>query len=186
MTDGIEAPSLSFDVLWAEAAPRLYAWAVLHLRPAVRRRLDPEDVLQEVACRAYAQFAQFDASRGPFRAWVFGFARNVLSEGMRRLTSMKGALPGGSLSTGMLADLPATTTTLSRAVARDESLAKFVTRLEALAEEERRLVLFHGLEGMSHAAVGELLQVTPDAVAKRWQRLCERLRDEPRFAELVA
>jgi RNA polymerase sigma factor (sigma-70 family) len=176
----------SFDDLWADAAPRLYAWTVLHLRPAIRRRLDPEDVLQEVACRAYSQFSRFDPERGPFRAWVFGFARNVLQEALRRLTTMKGQVPGGSLSTGQLAELPASTTTLSRAVARDEGLAHFVTRLETLGEDERRLVVFHGLEGLSHNAVGELMQVAPDAIAKRWQRLCERLRDEPRWSELVA
>ena len=58
--------------------------------------------------------------------------------------------------------------------------------MDALPEDERQLLLFRGLEGLTHAEVATLLAVTPDAVAKRWQRLCDRLRNEPRWADIIA
>jgi DNA-directed RNA polymerase specialized sigma24 family protein len=95
--------------------------------------------------------------------------------------------PGGALpfTTGRMADLPDDATAVTRAVARDEGLLRLVEDVRALPDDDRRLVLLRGLEGRSHEEVAVLFATTPDAIAKRWQRLCARLRDRPRFAELV-
>jgi len=53
-------------------------------------------------------------------------------------------------------------------------------------EELRDVVQLSVYEGLSHAEVATLLSASPDAVAKRWQRLCERLRGEPRWAAAVS
>jgi RNA polymerase sigma-70 factor (ECF subfamily) len=172
--------------LYGRVAPAVYAWASLHIRPALRARLDPEDVLQEVACRAWSSFASWDERQGPFRAWLFGIARNVLREGLRRLAAEPAARGDALLTTRRLAALPDTATAVTTAVARDEGLRLFLGRVDALPDEERRLVMFRGLEGLSHGEVASLLSITPGAVAKRWQRLCERLRGEPRWAEIIA
>ncbi len=166
-------------------APVLFAWASVHLRPAVRARLDPEDLLQEVACRAYEHFARYDADKGTFRNWVFGIARNVLREALRTVAAEPVGRGAITMTHDWADDLRDTATSISRAVARDEALLAFVTRIDGLTDEERALVLYRGLEGRPHAEVGELLGLSADNAAKRWQRLRDRLRGEQRIDELL-
>jgi DNA-directed RNA polymerase specialized sigma24 family protein len=70
---------------------------------------------------------------------------------------------------------------VSRAVARDEDLRRCVERLRALDEDERAVVIYCGLEGLTAPEASAFLGASPDAVAKRWQRLRSRLRE---FAEV--
>ena len=71
--------------------------------------------------------------------------------------------------------LPDEATTITRRVARDEGLAAFVRRLEELDDDDRRLLMYRGLEGLAHRDVGELLGVSEETAKKRWLRLRERL-----------
>lgn len=176
----------SCDLLFRRIAPAIYAWARLNVRPPLRVRIDPDDVMQEVACRALASFASWDPRRAPFRAFVFGIAKNVLRKALERLAREPAASGVASSSEQLERDVLDSATALTRALARDESLLRLMDNVERLPDDERRLLLYRGLEGMSHDEVARLLAVSPDAVAKRWQRLCDRLRAEPRFLELVA
>ncbi len=175
----------AFGEAWGRVTPAVFAWASLHVRPALRARLDPEDVLQEVAFRAWTRFGSWDPERGSFRNWVFGIARNVLHEVLRRMAAEALTRSKDMLSTEGMAALPDSATAMTRVVVRDESLLRLLGAVEALPDGDRRLLLLRGLEGLSHTEVAELLDTTPDAVAKRWQRLCLRLRNQPRWAELV-
>jgi len=177
---------LGFDAAWRRIAPAVYAWARLHVRAPLQARLDPEDLTQEVACRAWAAFPRWDADQGAFRGWAFGIARNVLREALRRLATEPRGNGPALLTTGELVALPDTATAMTRAVARDEALNSLLVRVDALPDEERRLVMFRGLEGMSHGECAVLLAISPEAVAKRWQRVCGKLRAEPRWAELLS
>lgn len=176
----------SRDELFRRVAPSLYAWARLHIRGGLKQRLDAEDVLQEVAYRTLSGFENWDVQKGSFRAYAFGIAKNVLKRAFDRLARdpLAGGLGAGPVS-GMRAIVD-TATTLTRAAARDESLRRFVDELERLPDDDRRLMLHRGLEGLAHEDVARLLQVSTDAVEKRWQRLCERLRCDARFQTLVA
>lgn len=161
---------------YRSAAPALYAWIGAHLGPALRAELDPEDVLQEVACRAFARRAEFDEARGPFRAWVFGIARNVLFQSLERMTG--GARPDREwLTTGGLARVPEEATSVTRKVARDDGAERLLELVDGLGEEDRALVLQRGLEGLPHEEVAAGLGIEPAAAAKRWARLLPRLRE---------
>lgn len=185
--DGAAPAAARFEELWSEAAPAVCAWLEIHVREALRAHLDPEDALQEVACRAFDSFERFDPAAGPFRAWVFGIARNVL---YRALTQVgRGLASGGGaprLDTLALGRLPDTTTSITRRVARDEALARFVAEVRALDDDDRRLLLRRGLEGRSHDEIARELGITPDAAVKRWTRLRERLASAPRFVQLAS
>jgi len=180
-TDGLAARLAAGNTgelgeLHARVAPAVYGWALVRIPAGLRARLDPEDVLQEVLCRILARAGEFDASRGSFRSWVFGFARRVLHEALRRC-AQDGA-GGERLGLTDLALLPEEATSLTRRVARDETLRVFARRIEGLEAEERRLILLRGLEGLEHEDVAKELGITPTAAAKRWQRLRERLGGE--------
>lgn len=172
-----------FTRLHAEVAPRLWAWASLHLGPELRASIDPEDVLQEVTFRAWRRAADFDPAQGAFLAWSFGIARNVLGELLGRVTRGEGAQ--SHWSTASWSRVPDDATRATARVARTEHLARLVEWADALDEPDRQLLLYRGLEGWSHARVAEMLGVTQNAVQKRWLELRERLRRQPRLIALL-
>lgn len=176
----------SCNALFRRVAPAVYAWARLHVRAPLRARLDPDDVLQEVSCRAFANFAAWDRAKGPFRAFVFGIAKNVLRKALERLAREPAGARVAPHTSGVGPEVLDTATTLTRAIARDDSLLRLVEQIERLPEDERRLLLHRGLEGLGHEEVARLFGTSTETVKKRWQRLCERLRQEPRFQEIVA
>ena len=75
---------------------------------------------------------------------------------------------------------------MSRRVSRDEELARFREAVAALPEDERKLVLHCGLEGLPLREVGERLGISEEAAGKRWQRLRARLRTSELPAHLLA
>lgn len=167
----------AFTEGYRNAAPAVYTWISLHLFPGLRSELDPEDVLQEVACRAFARHASFDATRGEFRAWIFGIARKVLYQSLQQLAGSGGRPKRDWLTTGGLVRVPDEATSVSGRIARDEDLRNLRDLIDELPDEDRQLVLYRGLEGLEHADVGELMGLNPSTAAKRWERLLGRLRD---------
>ena len=166
-----------FSDSYREAAPAVFAWVGAHLGPGLRSELDPEDVLQEVACRAFARQADYDPEQGPFRAWLFGIARNVLFQSLERMTG-SGRPDREWLTTGGLSRVPEEATSVTRRVARDDSQRRFLDLVDDLTEEERALVLQRGLEGLPHEEIATELGIEPATAAKRWGRLVPRLREK--------
>lgn len=183
--DPASAPRDRFLAAYEEAAPALRAWAVLRCRGPLGRALSPEDLEQEVCLEALRAIDRYDPERGPFRPWLFGVASRVASNAMRRLA--RGRLtPGAPLSQGRAQQLPADVTTVSRRVRRDEALEALLATVEQLPDDERRMLLYRGLEGLEHAEIAELMGMSPEGAAKRWQRLRDRLREHPAASSLLA
>lgn len=165
-------------------AHALQAWAALRCRGPLGRAVDPDDLVQEVCVEAIAAYDRFDPERGSFRAWLFGVAHRVANNLLRRLA--RGTLLAGDVSlASRAAMLPAAVTTISRRVSRDESVRAFVDAIDDLSDEDRKLLVHRGLEGLPHDAVAELLGISPENAAKRWQRLRDRIRDWPTAAALL-
>ncbi|MEM8710451.1 MAG: sigma-70 family RNA polymerase sigma factor, partial [Planctomycetota bacterium] len=162
----------------------VYTWIGLRLGPKLRLEVDPEDVLQEVACRAFARRATFDPTRGPFRAWIFGIARNLLLSSLEQLT-VSGRADREWLSTGGLATVPDGATSVSQRILRDDSIARFLAHVETLPDDDRTMVVRRGLAGQEHGEVAAALGIEPSTAAKRWSRLRDRLRDEMSGLDLV-
>lgn len=180
-----------FQAQYQPFGPALQAWARLRIPTALRSRLDPEDLAQEVCCRAFARFDVFDPERGSFRAWLFGIANVVLKDLGRKLArlpdsgrplSMQG---DGSRESAGLDALPVEITSISTRAARDELLERFMQHVDELPEDERSLLLYRGIEGLDWDDTAALLGVGVEAARKRWQRLLTRLRSGPLPVELV-
>jgi RNA polymerase sigma factor (sigma-70 family) len=167
--------------LYRRVAPSVLAWATLRLTPALRRVLDVEDVVQEVWFRALAGLAGYDPSRASFRTWVFGIANHVVLNGYRLLRKNATGATDRDLR-----EIPDDVTSISRALVRDETLARCVSALAGLAGDERLLLIHCGLEGMPVAEAAGILGISTDAAAKRWQRLRARLRETAPFTDLIA
>jgi len=172
--------------LYERLAPALLAWAELRVRPSFRPWIEPADLIQEVWYRAWKSLDRYDPGR-PFRPWLFAIAKNVLLEGARRLRGAEPRSPGGGSSRLFpLQNLPDSATAVSRRVARDEALARFVEQVRALPRVDRRLVLHIGLEGLTVQRAAERLELAPEAAKKRWQRLRARLAGRGDVERLLA
>jgi RNA polymerase sigma factor (sigma-70 family) len=183
-----EERATAFAVLYERIAPALYTWADIRIRPGVRTWLDPGDLVQEVWCRALRVFPKFDAEQVSFRYWVFRIAKNVLLEALRKAGSPadRSQTPGTSTRLFALSQVPDEVTGISRRLSRQEELGRFRNWVKDLERTDRELLLHHGLEGLSHAEVGERLQLGTEAVAKRWQRLRVRLEQQALPREVLS
>lgn len=177
-----------FGELYERIAPSLYTWADIRIRPELRPWIDPQDVVQEVWCRAWKIFSGFDPATTSFRYWVFRVAKNVLLEAFRKLDgpTFRSTSPDPSTRALILADVPDNATAISHRVAREESLKLFTQWVASLDEDDRTLLVHHGLEGLSQAEVAERLQVGREAIAKRWQRLVARVAEQKLPRDLFA
>ena len=172
-----------FTALYERAAPKLWAWVAVRLGPTLRTRLDVEDVLQDVACRAWRRFDSFDPALGSFDQWALGIARRALGEVLSRLA--RGRDARAQWSTASWGKIPDDATRVTARVSRDEHREVVLDWADGLDEDDRRLVLYRGLEQWSHAEVADFLGLNEETARKRWARLVERVRREPRLAALI-
>ena len=180
----------SFARLYEHIAPAVFTWASLRIRPEQAAVLAPADLVQEVWLRAWRKIDEYDADRIPFRFWVFRIAKNVLLEASRqaqkpdrRRAASGGTEDGPSDALDLVAD---SITGVSRRIARDEGLSRFRDAVGELPEDDRKLVVHCGLEGLPLREVGERLGISEEAATKRWQRLRARLRASDLPAHLLA
>ncbi|MFG0319466.1 MAG: sigma-70 family RNA polymerase sigma factor [Planctomycetota bacterium JB042] len=179
-----------FEAEVAAVAPSLFAWAGLRIPADMRATIAPEDVVQETWVRALEVLPRFDPARGPFRAFVFRVAKNILLESFRRFEAARrtGLGEGGvdESRAFRLEGVPASATAVSQRVARDETLQTFVEEALRLARDDRDLLIACGLEERLPTEVAVELGLTRDAAVKRWQRLRARLSRRAAFRVLLA
>lgn len=166
----------SFGAEFGACAPALAAWASLRVRGPLERDISADDLVQEVACRAFARREQYDASVAPFRAWLFGIARNVLLRALEDVVSGARGARADWLSTQGVHRIPDDATSVTQRALRSDHLREFLDRVDELDDDDRKLIIARGLEGLSHAEVGALLDIEEATASKRWDRLRERLR----------
>jgi len=176
--------SWDFASEWEAVAAPLHAWALFKCRGPLGQAWSAEDLEHEVAVAALAAAKRFDPERGGFRPWLFGVAHRVAAEGMRQLARGR-LLPGVAMSARQEAGILSELTSVSRRVHQDEALRMALDQLSSLSAEDRKLFIYRGLEGLSHADVAELSGDNAVSVAKKWQRLRDRLREIPAIRALL-
>jgi RNA polymerase sigma factor (sigma-70 family) len=160
-----------FRALYEALAPSLYAWARLRTGSMA---LDPDDLLQEVWIRALQSGSGFDPEKGSFRAWVFGIAKHVYLEALRKRPARRDlSQVSGS---GALSLWPDIATSIRSRMARDESVDRLVEHVASIDELDRKVLIHCGLEDMPCSLAAVRLGLGVEAVTKRWQRLRAKLR----------
>jgi RNA polymerase sigma factor (sigma-70 family) len=169
-----------FGELFTHLTPSLFAWARVRIPDNLRSKLDPDDVVQEAWIRAYRSFDSYDEAKGSFRAWLFKVAKHSLLDMIRhaRVRRSTDGRMAADASDPHLSRLVDDVTSVSRRLARDESLQAFLRRIRLLPEEERLLLVHCGLEGMQVKEAADRIGLSLAAAGKRWQRLRARLADE--------
>lgn len=177
-----------FEALFHRLAPAVHAWARLRLPVDLRVVLDADDVAQEAWLRVYNAFATYDPERGSFRPWLFKVAKHALLDLIRRARVRQprlGRLLRPADASVHLSRLRDEVTTLSRRLARDETLERFLDQASRLDPADRLLLVHIGLEGLTVAEAALRSGLSRPAAYKRWQRLRARLASEGLLGRLM-
>ncbi|MFN8827155.1 MAG: RNA polymerase sigma factor [Planctomycetota bacterium] len=153
-----------FQRLVGEQLARIHRVALAWCRDPIAR----EDLVQEILLQLWRSHGRYDAAR-PFAHWVQRLATNVAISFVRRdQRQRRGTIPA---EVAELAATPGPEPT--------DDVLRLLRCVDRLPAHDRALVVAW-LEGLDHAAIGDVLGITPGSVATRWWRLKERLQRELR------
>jgi len=179
--------SLALAKLLASYHPRLRAQAEALMDPAVRARLGPEDILQEVYLRVFRHIDGFE-DRGPrsFLNWVCTILEHTLVDARRgahrQIRDVDREAPPVVEVTddsywGLLDHVYADSDTPSRLLRRQEAVGALLASLPNLSDPYRQVVQLRFLEGLSVGEVAERLGISKAAVVTRTKRALTALRE---------
>jgi len=125
---------------------------------------DAEDVTSEAFARALRYRKSFDASKGTPAAWLTGIARRVIAERAAGQPQPVAEVPD-TAAPGALEDESVNRITMQTAVA-------------VLGDRDRELIALRYGADLTAAQIGELLELSPNAVEVALHRALRRLRAE--------
>jgi len=141
-----------------------------------------EDLTQEVFLRVYRARERYTPT-AKFSTWLFTIANNVASNARRTLARRKEVRVdpslSGSASVDVLAQmaLAASGQMPTRQLDKSEMRDIVLLAIDALNERQRLAVLLSKFEGMSYVDIGEVMELSPQAVKSLLSRARSSLRD---------
>ncbi len=121
----------------------------------LRKKTEPEDILQEASMEAVRSLGQTDLSNWDPLSWLFNICeRKIIDAHRRHFASQKrdarreAALPAGSNAAGIANLLAASITTPSAAFSRDQRQLRMLAALDTLPEHEREALRLRYLIGL--------------------------------------
>lgn len=179
----------AFSQLFGKYRRHLHRFLDLRMDQRLRRRVDPSDILQETQIVAHRRLAEYlDHRRVPIRIWLRRLAheqwlneRKKHVDAARRsvdreihLPSRSSRLLSKSLIDGGLSP--------SEMLSRREQEQTMAIAINCLKEIDREVLLMRTLERLNFLEIAHMLDLSHDAVRKRYgralialQRIVERL-----------
>jgi RNA polymerase sigma-70 factor, ECF subfamily len=162
--------------------PAMLAFIERRLGPALRGRLEAQDVAQEVAVKTLRE-APPDG-RDPF-GWLCHLAEQCIIDAHRRFAAGKRAVDRerpGNVSDGedgqdLIALISASMTTPSQAAVRNERHHRLDVAIAALPEEQREALRLRYGEGLATGEIARRLNKTDVAIRVLLTRTVQRLRE---------
>jgi RNA polymerase sigma-70 factor (ECF subfamily) len=167
-----------------ERRPALRAFVVRRLGAVLRGKLEPDDVLQELAVKALRDLPQAGEMKDPF-SWLCHLAEQCIVDGHRRFAADKrkatrevpGNIRVGEASQDLVALLTASLTSPSQAVVRDERQRRLNEAIAGLADEQREALRLRYVEGLPTKEVAERLNKSDVATRVLLSRLVQKLQE---------
>jgi RNA polymerase sigma-70 factor, ECF subfamily len=169
--------SLSPEVAFEQHRERLLSVIYLRMGPNLRVRMDPEDIMQEVAIEAINSWKTLsdEANAG---AWLVTLARRkvarilrdnlgVAARDPRREHAIKTDLPVADRRSGPVTHAD-----------RKDRLELLEQALERLSEDHREVILMTKIEGLAAKDVGERMGRSENAIHLLLSRALKRLAQE--------
>ncbi len=163
----------------------LHAFVEHRLGAALRGKLEPQDVLQELAVKALKELPNTDlGTRDPF-GWLCHLAEQCIVDGHRHFSAGKrasgreipGNMPAGEGSQDLIALLAASMTTPTQAVVRNERQRRLQEVLASFPQEQREALRLRYGEGLPTKEVAARLGKTDVATRVLLTRLVQKLHD---------
>lgn len=166
-----------FERLFEQAAGRLLLFVDLRLGPALRARVEPQDVLQEAFLAGREGFGA-DAPRAPreFAAWMCRIVENVLRGLADHFGARKRTPPGEAARiSAILQSVHARATGPLTAAGRADEHARLGQALGALDDEPREALVLRFFTDLGIDAIAERMGRSPSAVRRLLAKATARL-----------
>lgn len=128
----------------------------------LQKKIEPEDVLQEVSIEAVRVLGQTDLSTWDPLQWLFQISERKIIDAHRRFfasqkrdAGREAALPAGTEAAGLANLLAASMTTPSQAFSRDQRQLAMMAALETLPDEQREALRLRYLVGLPSKEIAQ-------------------------------
>jgi RNA polymerase sigma-70 factor (ECF subfamily) len=162
---------------------QLLAMIERRLDPALRARIDPEDILNEAFLEARRKWSNFQQQNevSPY-VWVYGIVRDCLIQVWRRenrsCREPKREMPWPEQSSVQLGlNLISPGASPSSAAARGELQQRVRGVVEMLAEKDREVLAMRHFDELTFREIAQLLGLQEQAATMRYVRALRRLKD---------
>lgn len=184
MSDGTvsdpPAPIPTLSEVLEQRRPELLAFIERRLGPALRGKVEPQDIAQEAAIRAL----RAEPPEGDPFGWLCHIAEQCIIDGHRHFSAGKraadreraGNAPSGD-GVDLVALIAASMTTPSQAAVKSERQQQLDDALATLPEEQREVLRLRYAEGLATAEIAARLNKSDVAVRVLLTRIVQRLRD---------
>ena len=171
----------------AEQTPKLVRMVELRMSSQHRRRLGPEDIVQEALVDATRRFGEWcSQDRYPFRVWMRLLTTQALARSFRQhhqaqkrdadrdreLTPQRASVSAESVTDWLVS----TGTSPTQAARRTEVRERVLAAVAELEELDREILALRHFEQLSNEDAAMELGIEPAAASKRFARALERLR----------
>lgn len=179
-TPGAEAPTSpppagwgAFERLYRESRDDVYAYLAYLLGD----RTLAEDVLAQTFEKAYRKRGRFDSRRGELRAWVFGIARNLALDELRR--GRREIVLDGAVMDGAVLDGSAAFTASASGAGADEAVERLAVAaaLRTLDTRDRELVALKFFAGLGNREIARVVGRSETNVGSQLHRAIRKLRE---------
>jgi RNA polymerase sigma-70 factor (ECF subfamily) len=169
--------SLSPEIAFEQHRERLLSVIYLRMGPDLRTRMDPEDVLQDVAIEAMNSWHTI-TDQGNAGAWLVTLARRKVARILRDQVGVAARDPRREHA--MKTDLPVADRRSGPVTAADrkDRLVLLGQALDRLPEDYREVVLMTKIEGLPAKEVGVRMERSENAVNLLLSRALKRLAQE--------
>jgi RNA polymerase sigma-70 factor (ECF subfamily) len=159
----------AFDSLADKERAQLDTHVRSHLGAALRRNVDPEDIVQETLLRAFRSISQMEwRGEAAFRSWLRLTAEHVI---------LHAAQTNRRTQSPLDPDVPANDPSPSRVQRRDERFERLRQAIDGLPPDYREVIVLARIERLRIREIAKRMERSEDAVKQLLARALRKLRD---------
>ena len=167
--------------LFQEHRARLLGMIRRRMSPALARRVEPEEILNNVYVKLHQRWSEITTSQEPTARFLYQAAKDCLIDAWRfhkrRNRDVEREVPWPERASQELGSkLAASLTTPSEALRRKELSESIRAALDGLDPIDREILELRYLDRMSYAEISEMLGIKPAAAMKRHSRALQRVK----------
>lgn len=164
---------------------RLLAFIQKRVGMSLKRKIEPEDILQEVSIEAVRAAGSVELRYDNLLHWLFQICERKIIDAHRKFfasqkrdASRESGWDGGSQAgNGFINLLAASLTTASQAFSRDQKQLQMLAALDTLPEEQREAIRYRYLIGLPSKEIAQKLGKSDGAVRVMLSRGVSRLQE---------